>query len=158
VLAHYPAGGYTAPFYARAALFTDSLESCPDYQAASTFAAQVPTWQEEFDDPASPTFMWGIPQGVNMSGTHSVELYFLWNITGMKHPLSPAQQQLGAQMDQYWAAFARTGNPNVPGQVSWPRVNSGAHQVLDLHPTGNTASTAFPAEHQCGFWAGLFGG
>ena len=73
-----PVRNYQAPFYARAAVFTDSLEACPDYQGAATFAAQVPTWEEEFDDPASPTFMWGIPQGVNMSGTHSVELYFLW--------------------------------------------------------------------------------
>jgi para-nitrobenzyl esterase len=158
VLAHYPARGYPAPFYARAAVFTDSLEACPDYRGASAFASQVPTWQEEFDDPAPPTFMWGIPQGVDMSGTHSVELYFLWNITGMRHPLTSAQQQLGAQMDRYWAAFARTGNPNVPGQEPWPRVTTGAHAVLGLRPAGNSVSTAFPAEHQCDFWATLFGG
>jgi para-nitrobenzyl esterase len=155
VLARYPVRSYPAPFYARAAVFTDSPEACPDYQGASTFAAQVPVWEEEFDDPASPTFMWGIPQGVNMSDTHSVELYFLWNITGMRHPLTSAEQRLGEQMDRYWAAFARTGNPSVPGQVTWPRVTPAAHPVLDLHPAGTAVSTAFPAEHQCDFWAPL---
>jgi para-nitrobenzyl esterase len=146
-----------APFYARAAIFTDTLEACPDYQEASAFAAQVPTWEEEFDDPAAPTFMWGIPTGVNMSDAHSVELYFLWNITGMRHPLTSAQQRLGEQMDRYWAAFARTGNPNVPGQAAWPAVTSGAdHLVLDLRPTGNVVSSSFAAEHQCDFWSLAF--
>ena len=158
VLARYPVRNYPAPapFYARAAVFTDSLEACPGYQEASVFAAQVPTWEEEFDDPALPTFMWGIPQGVNMSGTHSVELYFLWNIAGMRHPLTSAQQRLGEQMDQYWAAFARTGNPRVPGQVTWPAATPGAHPVLEFRPAGNTVSTSFTAEHQCGFWSAVF--
>ena len=155
VLLHYPARDYPAPFYARAAIFTDSLEACPDHEDASAFATQVPTWQEEFDDPAPPTFMWGIPAGVNMSDTHSVELYFLWNITGMRHPLTSAQQRLGEQMDRYWAAFARTGNPNVPGQAPWPRVTPRAHPVLDLRPAGNVVSTSFTAEHQCDFWSAI---
>lgn len=160
VLAHYPLRGYPAPapFYARAAVFTDSLEACPDYQQASVLASQAPTWEEQFDDPASPTFMWGIPQGVNMSDTHSVELYFLWNIAGMRHPLTSAEQRLGEQMDQYWAAFARTGNPTVPGQAAWPAVTSAAHPVLDFHPAGNVVSTSFVAEHQCGFWSTVFPG
>jgi carboxylesterase type B len=55
----------------------------------------------------------------------------------MRHPLTSAEQRLGEQMDRYWAAFARTGNPNVPGQVAWPAVTPGAHPVLDFHPTGN---------------------
>jgi para-nitrobenzyl esterase len=91
-----------------------------------------------------------------MSDTHSVELYFLWNITGMRHPLTSAEQRLGEQMDRYWAAFARTGNPNVRGQVAWPAVTPGAHPVLDFHPTGNIVSTSFYAEHQCGFWSNVF--
>ena len=158
VLARYPLRDYPAPapFYAMAAVFTDSLEACPDYRGATAFASQVPTWEEEFDDPALPTFMWGIPQGVNMSDAHSVELYFLWNITGMRHPLTSAEQRLGEQMDRYWAAFARTGNPNVPGQVAWPEVTPNAHPVLDFHPSGNIVSTSFVAEHQCDFWSTAF--
>jgi para-nitrobenzyl esterase len=157
VLAHYPVRDYPTPFYARAAVFTDSLEACPDYVGASGFASQVPTWEEEFDDPASPGLIGFQPQGVDMSNAHSAELAFLWNFTLIEHPLTPAEQRLGAQMDRYWAAFARSGNPNVQGQVAWPKATAGTHQVLDLHPTGNTISTGFPAEHQCGFWANPFG-
>jgi hypothetical protein len=39
--------------------------------------------------------------------------------------------------------------------VTWPRVTPAAHPVLDLHPAGTAVSTAFPAEHQCDFWAPL---
>jgi para-nitrobenzyl esterase len=158
VLAHYPVRRYPAPFYARAAVFTDALEACPDYMGANAFASQVPTWEEEFDDPASPTFAGAQPRGVDMSNAHSAELDFLWNVPLYTHPLTPAEQQLAAQMDRYWAAFARTGDPSVPGQVAWPRVTPGAHPVLDFHPTGNTVSTAFPAEHQCEFWGPPVGG
>jgi len=71
----------------------------------------------------------------------------------MRHPLTSAQQQLGGQTDKYWAAFARTGNPNVKGQESWPRVTPGADPVLGLHPGGSTVSTtAFLGAHQCDFW------
>jgi hypothetical protein len=54
VLARYPLREYPAPapFYAMAAVFTDSLEACRDYRGATAFASQVPTWEEEFDDPA----------------------------------------------------------------------------------------------------------
>ena len=100
--------------------------------------------------------MWGIPPGVDMTDTHSVELYFLWNIAGMRHPLSSAEQRLGEQMDQYWAAFARTGYPAVPGQAAWPAVTAGAHPVLGLHPAGNSVSASFTAEHQCDFWSTTF--
>jgi para-nitrobenzyl esterase len=152
VLAHYPVRDYPAPFYARAAVFTDALEACPDYLGANAFASQVPTWEEEFDDPASPTFAGNQPRGVDMSNAHSAELDFLWNMGLFTRLLTSAEQRLGEQMDRYWAAFARTGNPNVPGQVAWPAVTPGAHPVLDLHPAGSIVSTGFLAEHQCDFW------
>jgi hypothetical protein len=56
-----------------------------------------------------------------------VELCFLWNIMGMRHPLTSAEQQLGEQMDRYWAP--------------------GAHPVLDLHPAGNIVLTSIVDEH-----------
>jgi para-nitrobenzyl esterase len=32
----------------------------------------------------------------------------------------PDDKQLSEKMSASWAAFARTGNPNVPGQANWP--------------------------------------
>jgi para-nitrobenzyl esterase len=154
ILARYPLHGYPAPFYARAAVFTDSLFACPSYWAAGQLAGQVPIWEEEFDDPNSPMTVGNNPPGIDMSNAHSAELAFLWNIDLLERPLTTAELQLGEQMDRYWAAFARTGNPNVTGQVAWPRVTTATHPVIDFHPAGSTVSTTvFPAEHQCSFWA-----
>lgn len=103
--------------------------------------------------------MFSVPPGYNMANAHSAELACLWNLTlPLTAPLTPAQLRLGEQMDRYWAAFARTGNPNVPGQVTWPAVTAASHQVVDFRPAGSTVSaTLFPAEHQCQFWATIQG-
>ena len=156
VLAHYPVRGYPAPFYARAAVFTDSLFACPSYWAAGQLAAQVPTWEEEFDDPTSSVYVSNLPPGINMSNAHSAELGYLWNLSFGDRPHTAAQLRLGDQMDRYWGAFARTANPSVPGQVAWPMVTATTHPVIDFRPTGDTVSaTVFPAEHQCGFWQAI---
>jgi para-nitrobenzyl esterase len=153
ILAHYPVRNYPAPFYARAAVFTDSLFACPSYWAAGDLAAQVPVWEEEFDDPTSSVFVSNLPAGINMANAHAAELGYLWNVTYGYRP-STVQLRLGDQMDRYWGAFARTANPNVPGQVAWTMITAGTHPVIDFHPAGSTVSTTvFPAEHQCSFWA-----
>lgn len=154
VLAHYPVSKYRAPFYALAAADTDSGNACHSYWFAGNIAAQVPAWEGETDDPTSPTLFGFQPPGVDMSNAHSVELAYLWNFTLGDRPLTNAELALGKQMDRYWGALARAGNPNVASQVSWPVVTDAAHSVLDFRPTGNTVSTTlFSAEHQCDFWA-----
>ncbi|HZC71543.1 MAG TPA: carboxylesterase family protein [Jatrophihabitans sp.] len=156
VLAHYPASNYPRPFYALAAVGTDSGNACNSYWFAGNIAAQTPTWEEEFNDPTSPTLFGFQPPGIDMSNAHSAELAYLWNFTLGDRPLTNEQIALGKQMDKYWAAFARSGNPNVAGQASWPQVTAGTHPVIDLRPTGNTVSTTeFAAEHQCAFWASI---
>jgi para-nitrobenzyl esterase len=156
VLAHYPASNYPKPFYALAAEGTDSGNACNSYWFAQSIAAQVPTWEEEFNDPTSPTLFGFQPPGIDMSNAHSAELAYLWNFTLEDRPLATQQLALGMQMDRYWAAFARSGNPNVSGQHAWPQVATDTHPVLDLRPTGDTVSTTeFAAEHQCAFWASI---
>ena len=118
---------------------------------ANQTAPQVPTWEEEFNDPTSPTLFGFQPPGIDMSSAHSAELAYLWNFTLGSRPLTQPELALGKQMDRYWAAFARTGNPNVAGQVAWPEVTASAHRLIDLRPTGNTVSAAqFAAAHQRG--------
>jgi para-nitrobenzyl esterase len=154
VLAHYPASNYPTPFYALAAVGTDPGNACRSYWLATRTAPQVPTFEEEFDDPTSPTLFGFQPPGIDMSNAHSAELAYLWNFTLGDRPLTNTELALGKQMDRYWGAFAENGDPAVRGQVAWPNVTTGSHPVIDFRPTGNTASTTlFPVEHQCDFWA-----
>lgn len=154
VLAHYPVSRYSKPFYALAAVGTDSGNACRSYWLASQMASQVPTWEEEFNDPTSPTLFGFQPPGIDMSSAHSAELAYLWNFTLGQRPLTTSELLLAKQMDRYWGAFARTANPGVQGLTGWPMVTTYTHPVIDFRRTGNTVSTTvFPAEHQCGFWA-----
>jgi para-nitrobenzyl esterase len=70
VLAHYPVSAYPAPFYALAATGTDSGNACRSYWFASQVALQVPTWEEEFDDPTSPTLL-GSSRRASTCRTHT---------------------------------------------------------------------------------------
>jgi Carboxylesterase family len=131
VLAHYPLSNYPAPFYALAAVGTDSGFACHSYWLVNETASQVPTREEEFNDPTSPTLFGFQPPGIDMSNAHSAELAYLSNFTLGERPLTHTELRLGKQMDRYWAGFARNAHPNVPRQTHWPRVTTTNHPVLD---------------------------
>lgn len=159
VLAHYPVSAYPAPFYALAAVTTDSGLACGSYSFAAEIGAEgVPVYEEEFNDPTSPSTYGFQPPGIDMSNDHTAELAYLWNFTLVNRALTPTELALAVQMDRYWAAFAASGRPNAPRQVAWPSVTASAHPVIVLSPTGNTVtSSLFPAEHQCSFWSTIQG-
>jgi para-nitrobenzyl esterase len=159
VLANYPASAYPAPFYALAAVTTDSGLACASYNFAGEIGAEgVPVYEEEFNDPTSPPTYGFAPPGIDMSNDHTAELAYLWNFTLVSRPLTPAELTLAVRMDRYWAAFAASGRPDLRRQVAWPPVTASAHPVIVLSPTGSTVSSSlFPAEHQCSFWSSIQG-
>ncbi|MFI6472752.1 carboxylesterase/lipase family protein [Streptomyces sp. NPDC050516] len=154
VLARYPLSAYPSPYEAMSALLTDSTFACQTYVTARTLSAQVPTYVYEFDDPDSPTLYGAQVPGLDMANGHSADLAYLHDFTMADRPLTPAQAAFGDRMKLRWGAFARTGNPNVPGGTRWPTAGP-HHTVLVLNPRNTHPSTAFAADHQCAFWAGL---
>ncbi|MFF5777622.1 carboxylesterase/lipase family protein [Streptomyces virginiae] len=157
VLARYPVATYGSPYLALSAVMTDSTFACHTAWTAQLFAAQVPTYVYEFDDPRSPTLAGAQVPGLDESNAHSAELAYLHDFTMGERPLTPVQVALGNRMKRYWAAFARFGAPVVAGQAPWPPtgVGSGAGAagvVLTLDPAETRTTTSFGAEHQCAFW------
>ncbi|HTB10302.1 MAG TPA: carboxylesterase family protein [Bryobacteraceae bacterium] len=65
-----------------------------------------------------------IPRGA----VHSAEIeYALGNLDGNKvYAWSPDDHKVSSSMEQYFANFIKTGNPNGPGVPKWPAANSGA--------------------------------
>jgi para-nitrobenzyl esterase len=58
---------------------------------------------------------------------------FLAKQSGAKTPdpgLTDADKRVSESMMGMWAQFARTGNPNVQGQVDWPAYEASADQYL----------------------------
>ncbi|MCP3818494.1 carboxylesterase family protein [Streptomyces sp. A3M-1-3] len=154
VLARYPLTGYPSPYLAMSAVLTDSTFACHNYWTAQAFTTQVPTYLYEFDDPNSPTLYGAQVPGVDMTNGHTAELAYLFDFTMSDRPLTEVQAQLGNRMKRYWAAFARSGSPNVVGQTRWPLFGPRG-TALTLNTQADKRSTAFASDHQCGFWAAL---
>ncbi|MFD5511838.1 carboxylesterase/lipase family protein [Streptomyces sp. NPDC127051] len=151
VLARYPVSAYGSPYLALSAVMTDSTFACQTAWTAQLFAAQVPTYVYEFDDPNSPTLYGAQVPGLDESNAHSAELAYLHDFTMGERPLTVDQIALATRMKRYWGAFARYGTPVVPGQTAWPPAGSG-DTVLTLSPTATRTGTSFGSDHQCAFW------
>jgi para-nitrobenzyl esterase len=69
-------------------------------------------------------FDWETPEGGgHMRSPHTVEIPFVFNNIEIAGPLiskMPEARALAEKVSASWAAFARTGNPNVPQLPAWP--------------------------------------
>lgn len=99
-------------------LANDLTFRCPALRVAQAQAAfGVPVWHYEFDQ-AAP--------GAQVA--HSAELPFVFKAL----PLAGG----AGTLTRYWAAFARSGDPNVQGEVTWPRYAL-ERQSLRFTPEGS---------------------
>ena len=155
VLTRYPLSDYAKPFYAMAAVVTDSGIACAVNATADLLAPRTTVYRYEFNDPTSPTLYGFQPPGINMSNAHSAELAYLFDFTLGYRPLTAYERALSYQMIRYWASFARDGDPNVANQPHWPVYTTTTHRTLVLRPSGDTVSTGLADEHNCAFWASI---
>jgi para-nitrobenzyl esterase len=164
VLARYPASAYPTPWYALAAVATDSQIpvpltplgiACLVNSTANLVQGQAPVYRYEFNDPTSATVAGAAynPPGIDMSNAHLAELNYLFNLDESSRPLTPVETPLSHQIQDYWGAFAHSGNPYVKGLPAWPQYNTATNNTLVLSPYGNHVSTTIAQEHNCAFWA-----
>lgn len=156
VLNEYPLDQYPSPFLAYSGLTTDRGPlGCPVTGLSQSFAAMTQTFRYEFNDPSAPVASFGFINraGISLGAYHGSELQYLFKMTRLPGPQTAAQRRLSDQMMQYWANFAKTGDPNGPGLVAWPPYDTTTHQVLSLKPEGSTVIDNFDVDHHCAFWA-----
>jgi para-nitrobenzyl esterase len=109
-------------------LLTDSVFLIPTLRLADAQAATgAPVWVY--------LFTWETPVfGGLLGATHALELPFVWD--EIDDPLwqafvgAHAPRALVSAMQDAWIAFARTGDPNTPDAVAWPRYDTDARPTL----------------------------
>lgn len=157
VLNEYQLDQYKNPFIAYADEATDdSPFGCAITQLSQTLSASALIYRYEFDDAGAPTpggNKAGLLAGLSLGAYHGSELQYLFKMTQLPGPQTPAQQQLSQQMIRYWGNFVKTGNPNGAGLVSWPHYDAQMNQILSLRPDGNVVINNFDTDHHCSFWA-----
>jgi para-nitrobenzyl esterase len=157
VLAAYPVADYDSPALALATVLTDwggFVGACPVLRTAEAAAARQPVYMYEFAEDSGQSA--GGSPGFPMGSYHGLDLPYVWDLDTAwdQYPaLTGAQNRLSATIVGYWSAFARTGEPNRPGQPTWPEFGS-AGTVIALS-TGGIAPTPYAADHRCALWSGL---
>jgi para-nitrobenzyl esterase len=110
---------------------TVDRQAAVDYSFRCTTAA-VAAWQSA----VAPTYQYEFTAAdAQRPPTHSAELDYVFGYL-RDRPAESALAKLAAQMQQYWANFARTGNPNGPGLPEWPQYHAGKRAYLEFTSVG----------------------
>jgi para-nitrobenzyl esterase len=147
VRAEYPVDPPGSAAMTWAAIVTDRMWACPQYETSLGLAARSTVHHYEFADPAPPPLS-PAPPAMPLGAQHASDLWSFFDLGGYRPGFTPAQQRLSDRMIDYWAAFARSGDPDR----AWPRLTRHRPHVWSLAPDAIT-SVDLVTEHHCSFWA-----
>lgn len=151
VRAEYPVDAYGTAALTWAAIVTDRMWACPQYETSLGLAARTRVHQYEFADPEPPPLS-PVPPTMPLGAQHASDLWSFFDLGGYQPRFTPAQQRLSDQMIDYWAAFAATGDPDRAGGPGWPGFTRRLPYVQSLAPDA-VSRVDVAAEHHCAFWA-----
>ncbi|MGA3205142.1 MAG: carboxylesterase family protein [Bryobacteraceae bacterium] len=105
-----------------------------------------PVYRYEFDRTVPiPEAMKSMAPGLKSFGSaHAAELEYVFvTLPSKKADWQPDDQKVAEQMNEYWANFIKTGDPNGPGLAKWPNFTK-TREVMHL----DTESKALPEAHR----------
>ena len=108
---------------------------------ASVFASEgVPAYEYRFSYVAqSMRSTWpGAP--------HATEIPFVFDTVQAKYgkDLAPQDEKIAQEMLNYWAAFAKTGDPSTGNSPAWPRYSPETDMLMNFAPDGQPVAEADP--------------
>ncbi|OYX57616.1 MAG: hypothetical protein B7Y86_05640 [Brevundimonas subvibrioides] len=122
-------------------------------------ASSITLAERKYDQQAAPVYMykidWNSPVlGGKLRSPHAVELPFIFDNVDVSAGLvgaGPEQDAMAALMSATFAAFARTGNPTIPGAPAWPAYTPQTREtfIYDNRPT----VVADPNSQLRAYWA-----
>ena len=152
VLKLYPADNYERPGLAYLDILSDRALKCPTYEAVRAVSPrQKDTYYYHFD--------WkSMRLGRAVGAMHGMELPFIFQnfdrwpffyLYGFTNQ-APAQA-LSKIIQGYWIRFAKTGNPNPEGQVTWPPYTPEQPRMIVFDREVKTARA--DNLEKCNFWS-----
>ena len=101
-------------------------------------AAGAPIYVYEFDRN---------PPGDELGPFHSVELWYMFgSLYRAWRPWTGYDYELSDAMVDYWCAFARTGDPNVPDRPAWPAYTAETPVIMHFTDMGYLAENLVRTE------------
>ena len=69
---------------------------------------------------------------------HATEIPFVFSTVKAKYEAAttPDDIAIAAAVTDYWAAFAKTGNPNGAGRPKWPIYTAATDEIMDFTTAG----------------------
>jgi len=156
VLKAYPAGSDAEALESAAALAGDLFIGYGTWKWIDVHekTGGSPVYRYSFDRkiPVAPgTKVEGVPAtATDVGARHAGEIEYVFGAldTIADAPWEPADRQLSDLMMTYWSNFARTGDPNGPGQPTWPRhTEPDGFQVMHLDATSRSAPDALRSRY-----------
>jgi para-nitrobenzyl esterase len=145
----YPLAAYPSPGVAVGAVGTDAIFACNAVVSQRLLAPFVPTYAYEFNDADAPQ-IYLPPVSFDYGAYHIGDVPYVIDTRATSPTVfTPAQQALSATMLDYWATFARLGNPNVAPRPAWPAFSLAAQSWQSFQTPAVTNQNVFPLDHKC---------
>ena len=149
--------------YARAlsAINTDWRFACSNInQVGQINAAGQPVYGYWFTDENAPSILPFTVPNLPWGAAHAFEIQYVLadEATFVERGATQPQLALSESMIDYWANFAKFGDPNstdgAAGNVEWSAVGESG-TIIDLDPANlaEVPTGDFATYHNCGFWA-----
>ncbi|WP_144158194.1 carboxylesterase/lipase family protein [Paraburkholderia sp. BCC1885] len=104
---------------------------------ADSASAGVIAWSQARDEHAAPAYGYRFthpepgPLAARFATFHSSEVPYAFGTLEYGHrPFTAKDHAISRQLQSYWSNFIRTGNPNGPGLMTWPQLDSGNFMQL----------------------------
>jgi para-nitrobenzyl esterase len=104
---------------------------------ADSASAGVIAWSKARDSRAAPAYGYRYthaepgPLAARFATFHSSEVPYVFGTLEYGHrPFTAKDHAISRQLQSYWVNFIRTGNPNGPGLMTWPQLDSGNFMQL----------------------------
>jgi para-nitrobenzyl esterase len=122
----------TNPSEAAVQLMSDQAMGEPARLLARLAAPVQPTYAYRFSYVASSL------RAKEKGALHATEIPFVFSTVKAKYEAAVTAEDLAlaAAATDYWASFARTGNPNVAGRPQWPAYSAATDQIMDFTTAG----------------------